>query len=64
VAGSPPKAWGGFSHPHTAGMGVAEATPISFFYFFQFLSSFQKKNPKIYKTASFWTNPKWRNLYI
>jgi hypothetical protein len=42
VAGPPPKAWGGFGHPHTAGMGWP-ATPISpffFFFFFNFLLFF------------------------
>jgi hypothetical protein len=60
VAGPPPKAWGGFSHPHTVGMGWL-ATPISsfllllllllllffFFFFFKFPSSFQKKKKKL-----------------
>jgi hypothetical protein len=78
VAGPPPKAWGGFGHPHTAGMGWPKpplgqkwggpATPISFFFFlfffFNFLLFFKKKNPKICKTTPFWTSPKRRSFGV
>jgi hypothetical protein len=35
VAGPPPKAWGGFGHPHTAGMGWPKPPRfLPFFFFF------------------------------
>jgi hypothetical protein len=59
VAGPPPKAWGGFGHPHTAGMGWSKPPRFPFFLLLLFPSFFQKNKkikikPKMPKTMSFW----------
>jgi hypothetical protein len=44
LAGPPPKAWGGFGHPHMAGMGVwgGQSHPDFLFFFLNFLLFFKK----------------------
>jgi hypothetical protein len=59
VAGPPPKAWGGFGHPHTADKGWPKPPRFPFFFFFFFLISFffsknKKIKPKMPKTTPFW----------